>query len=767
MKKKIDRIIAWVLVLAGIIALSFYVSYDAPLKVLLVFLAMVFFGFLFYKFSFKNFNNYFFKLSSVKNIFLSAPAAILIVFFTSIFIAAAALIFYSADIFSFSEILRIMFNTTFYAVVFFVFIFIFFILTVSLGKYILDFFKINTSNKKIIFLLQVAVGFVGLSYLSFFIAASGALYFWFCAVVFACLLFLIRKNIIFFVKEFFRLCIFIFTKKPTSVFEVDWLRAAFWLFAVCFFALVFVLSLKFYPSFADDITTYYRVPEMFAYYHKLIPFENSITSSAAAFGSAWQAVIFTLLADQFVFVLTPVYFLFLLFVLYVFTENFYGSRIGILTIWLAALTNWHLGFLNTQKFVFLLSAYSLLSIFLLTLWLQDKKRSEYLYLAGIFLGFSLCLKINTFFLIIPFFALLFYLVVRRRLELGKFFLTSALVLLFFLPVGVLNYSFYENPLGPYYFFQDKQADGIFSQGRQISYQEFFRVAEISTERGREITLITRQNHISENGFKNFFWSIWNVSVKSWGFDTLGPILLITLPFFGYVFIKKYHKDKTVGVILFLFFGGLGLWFLFGKQRMWYMSPIIYPVFILSALVFRYFKNKLVKYFLIFMLFILSALFFATLAGTISFNNLQAVAGLKTPLAAKQNFSWYSIAQKINQEIESGRVNKILITPSQNAAYVIKNDKYLITDGNGSWWGQVAREGKDFAGMSRLLKEQGITHIGFIYSAEDWYRQLAIKGDMESYGVFQDIKIFREFSQNNLEVVFCSETFLDMCLYKLK
>ena len=85
---------------------------------------------------------------------------------------------------------------------------------------------------------------------------------------------------------------------------------------VLFSSLFFVISLRFFPTDVDDIAVYHSLPELYAFAHQLVAFHNSITASTSGMGMTLQASLIILVGSRFVYILSFLFLLGFLFVIF-------------------------------------------------------------------------------------------------------------------------------------------------------------------------------------------------------------------------------------------------------------------------------------------------------------------------------------------------------------------------------------------------------------------------------------------------------------------
>jgi len=333
---------------------------------------------------------------------------------------------------------------------------------------------------------------------------------------------------------------------------------------------------------------------------------------------------------------------------------------------------------------------------------------------------------------------------------------------------LVNFNFYGHPLGVKRIFSPKENNPVFVNSQQVTLHEFLNKSNLSKIRSREVTTITRGNIISDSQLKNFFWGVWRTSIKAQGFDRINPVLLFAIPlFFLLFFAKRWYKQEVLLYILVIAFLGFVLWLVVGSQRTWYAAPFFYLLYILSAVALLEFRFWLWRCFVLVFLFSLSILFILnSLMRVLPFNIGWLAGDLKVNDVVEKN-PWYLVAQDVNKEISTGSVDKILFILDQRASYIKENDKYIITDGYGAFWSQLIREGGDFTGITKILRQQGISHIFFSESTEKWLRSGVKPGEYDKFSLFRDIEFFKKYKEVALEEVFCSTNGVEACLYKVK
>lgn len=768
-KIKLDVWVATIFIIWGLFSLISFIINDYDNQFFLTFTFNLILAYLIYRLFFFRLK-LFSHLFKVKQNFIKIPFWIIVL--SVIIFSIIVITVYYCFLWHDSGFVSLgLFFSAFLSILFNIFLFTLFLLGINflllgVGKKILSFFKFNTDYILESVALHFSFGLLVLVLISFFLALFGLLNFWVSLSVVLIIALLSYREIIYYLGKFFKARISInIIRKPLDFYTV--LQWSFLVFGFVLSSFFIVLSLRTTPLKADDLSSYYRVAELIFNYHHLVPLPNSATASLVGLSGPWQAFIMTLLSPRFVFVMQPLYIFFLVLLTYILAEKFFSKKIALLSAWLVAIIRWHIYFVASQKTILLLVLFSLASVYCLLVWLQGRKNS-YLYLSAIFLGFSFGFKLNSLLLILPIFSLLAFLFLFKKIEFKKLFLFIFLTAVFSSPWLLVNINFYGHPLGVKRVFSPKEFNPVFVNNQQVTLHEFLTKSNLGKIRSQEVTLITRQNMISDNQIKNFFWGFWRTSIKAQGFDRINPVLLVTMPLFLLLFfVKHWYRRETLFYILTITFLGFILWLFVGSQRTWYAAPFFYLLSILSAVALLEFNFRLWRYFVLVFLFSLSILFICnSLTRILPFDVGWLAGDLKINDVMEKN-PWYVVAQDINKEISSGGVNKILFILDQRASYIKENDKYIITDGYGAFWSQIVREGRDFDGITKILHQQGISHIFFSKSTKKWLSYWIGSGEYDNLSLFRDIKFFEKYKQTALEEIFCSTSGLEACFYKVK
>lgn len=645
------------------------------------------------------------------------------------------------------------------------------LLTASLGKKTLNWFKFNFDTKQEELFFSIGIGFLILNYLTFFLTALGWLYFWPSWFLILTLVILSWKEIINWLKTFLE-SNFCF-RLTANLKDQQTQHNLIWLLIIIFFIIGFFATFRFFPTEYDDLDTYFSVPKLYSYYHHLVPFYNSPSAPSGGIVMTFYALINTTLAPHFVFHLSWLFLILLLSTLYLFTKKFFSQQIAIITLLLAASTPWNSFFIATQKIDFLFTFISILALFALFDWLKNTE-SKWLYLAAVFLGFSLAIKINGVFLTISVGFVLLYLFGKKTITLWQTTKWGIIVSLFFAPILMLNLYYYQNPFPSFADFSFKtKTEKIFSSDKKVTMYDIYNQTNFAKQRSKELTLLGRQNNLTESKIFNFFWLFWNITINQRGVNLLylevGPYLLIFLPFFIFKFFRnKHYQNKNLLCLSFISTIFMILWFWRGAERPWYGMAIFYLLFIFSAIILNETKTKkyltiIYSFVILFSVQVIISLFCITI------NNLPNTI-LNSPTILQNIYndtSLFKMSNFINQKI----INKndqtlILAFMRSDMAYVPKNDKLIIQDARSVYWGKILTETNSLTEIKNILVNQNITHV--LYSTNfknHLYYLINKESNNNYYHILKEITVFEQFKDQYLTSIYCTAE--NLCIYKIK
>lgn len=644
------------------------------------------------------------------------------------------------------------------------------IILTGLGKRLFRFFRYSFQDDVEEWIFSFGAGTVAMILVSFVLTLFGWLYFWPGVIVLVGAVLISLRDIQYFLKQFFSRSIsFSFTHHFFSFRNIaDWGTAL-----VVFFLLVgYLETFSLFPTNYDDLDTYFSVPLLYSQYHRSVPFYNSLSAIAGGLGLFLYALLNTLVHFSFVFHLAWLYFVFVLVSLYVFTKKFFSKEIAFMTLLFATFVPWNVHFISTQKVIFMFVFMSILAVFSLFNWLQTRSANP-LVLSGIFLGASTIMKLNGLLLTLTIFLFLGGLVLMRRLSCKKYILFLLAFFLFSLPLFAYNMYYYKNPIAPFFI------GGIFKKGVSISLTlqqaSFYDVArdtgsDFISELG--ITRLTRRSDGYKNKIVNFFWNIWNITVNQSGFNfvysEMGPFFLIFLPFFVVLFFqKRIYQQSNIFVLFVLSFLFFILWYIQGSLRPWYGAAFFYFGFIFCAYLLLEIKSRRVRgifsFFII--LFFLRTIFFSV--GAIGqFPNIIAKPSSTIAFSISQSDAepLFRILYFLNSEIIEKKSNaKILMIPESRTAFIQQWDKRVIADHWAQYWGRIVEDAETLEDIRAALLHQKITHIFYSYAFQYWLESF-LQNDRKQYKVFYYLDKLKEFQKQYLREVYCEGGVF--CIYEI-
>ncbi|MFH1187720.1 MAG: hypothetical protein V1688_02540 [bacterium] len=645
------------------------------------------------------------------------------------------------------------------------------LLCAGAGKKIFGIFKFNIEGKKEEFIFSFGLGFLAINYFAFFLIALGWLYF-------LPSLILVIAFAVFSLSE---IKYFINSLKTDFKFNIsaDFKNSKSWIWVIVgfFFIISFLATFRFFPIEYDDLAAYFSVPQLYAHYHHLVPFYNAPVAIPAGIGMAFYAFVNILLKPHFVFHLAWLFLIFLLSALYLFTVKFFSKKTAVIALLLAAFIPWNAYFITTQKIDFMFAFISALALYSFFIWLNEKETKSrasagWLYLAAIFLGYAVSIKMNGLFLIASISLLIAGLFIFKKINLKKSAVFGLLIMLFILPMLALNFHYYRNPLGLFKMPFSRETDKpLFGQNKKITLYDIYNETDFADKRNDEITLLSRQNHMSVSSFFNFFWTIWNITVNQKGvkflYNGISPYLLIFLPFFIFYYFKnKYYKEKNIlylSIISLIFFI---LWYLCGAERPWYGIAIFYFLFIFSAVALQNIKNKKYIYAIYFFIILFSFRVFINLPAAIAIppNTIYySPAAYQKQYDDCPEFKMYNF---INKEIIAKNDQAVILAllDSKNS-YIQKSDKKIIADKISHYWGEIIKETKSIEDAKNILVSQGVTHILYSINFKDRLKFMAQNQPEDDYEIIEEIKIFEQFRNEYLKEIYCEQG--QFCLYEIK
>jgi hypothetical protein len=644
------------------------------------------------------------------------------------------------------------------------------LLTSALGSKMFNLLRFDFETKLEKFIFSLAAGFLVIIYLTFFLTALGWLYFWPSWLLIILLTVFSRKEIIDWSK------ILVASKlnfELTSDLKNKQTQTnLIWLLVIIFFIIGYFATFRSFPTEFDDLDTYFNVPQLYSYYHHIVPFYNSPSAPSGGIVMTFYALINTALAPHFVFHLSWLFLIFLLSSLYLFTKKFFSQQVAITTLLLATFTPWHSLFIATQKIDFLFTFISILAVYSLFNWLQDKK-IKWFYLTAIFIGFSLAIKINGIFLAISTGILLLILLFNKITTIWQIVKFGTIALFLFSPVLIFNLYYYQNPIPSFVNFTLKpKVENLFSDNKKVTLNNIYNQTNFANKRNEELTLLGRQNSPTNSKIINFFWLFWNLTINQKGVNMLyveiGPYLLIFLPFFIYIFIrKKLYQNKnllnlTLIATIFAIF-----WLWQGAERPWYGMAMFYILFIFCAIILNDIKAKKYKT-IIYGLIVLFALQIIISLLTITTTRLPNTIFL-TPKVLQSfldDTPQIKMANFINQEIIAKNDHAYILTYLQSdIAYINKNDRTIIPDQRSVYWGKILSETNSLEKIKNILQNQGITNIS--YSTKFKNRIIYLISNTlnkNDYKIVQEINKFEEFKDQYLSPLYCADQ--NLCIYTI-
>lgn len=641
------------------------------------------------------------------------------------------------------------------------------LLCAGAGKKIFDIFKFNIEDKKEEFIFSFGLGFLAINYFAFFLTAPGWLYFWPSLVLAILLPIISLAQIKYFVLNFL---------KQDFHFNLSFNDLNGWAWA----AVVFFLIISIIPTFRlflinyDDLAAYFSIPQLYAYYHSLVPFYNAPAAIPSGIGMPLYALINTLFSPNFVFHLSWLFLIFILCALYLFASKFFSQKTAIAVLLLTAFIPWNNYFITTQKIDFIFTFISALAIFSFFIWLNNKDeklsvRAGWFYLCAVFLGYAMSLKANGGFLIASISLTVAGLFIFRKINFKKSAVFGLIVFLFFLPIFAFNIYYYHNPIAPFkIFYSAPQNQMLFNQNKKVALYDIYNKTDFAEKRCSEFTLSGYQNHANGSILTNFFWRIWNTVINQRGHRNINieiaPYLLIFLPFFIFYFIKdKYYKEKNIlylSIISLIFFS---LWYLKGTERPWYGIGIFYFLFIFCGLILEKIKNKKYIFAIYFFIFLFCFRTFAGLAMDISAlpNTIYSSSAYQKKYDDIPDFRMYDF---INKEIIAKNNNAlILMFMGSQIANIQEGDQKTIIDNLSIYWGKIIQETKSLEEIKNILANQGVTHI--LYNINFKNRLLLIAQNNPENKLAKEIEIFEQFREEYLKEIYCEQE--ELCLYEIK
>ena len=638
----------------------------------------------------------------------------------------------------------------------------------AVGRKIFSIYQIRFNSTLEEIVLDAALGLAVFVYLSYFLAIFGLMYYSLALWLLILAIFFSRKELLNYLKIFYKQkFIFRIPTKDSEYYQI--INFLFFVFLIFISSIIFVMSLRAFAGHADDLSTYYRVPELINHYHVLIPFYDSFTANQSGSFTAWYAFITLLSSPRLVFAQQFIYLAAVISASYIFVRTNFSRPAAIWAAWLTLLIGWHSAFISNQKVELAMVFYCLVSAHLLFSWINNKSKTIYLILSALFFGLIFTLKFNSLFLILPVTMLMLWFLLRRQISFKRLVSFGILVVIFLSPTILANFVLFRNPIFPYRSYFSNQSQEVVFNNQRLTLQDFFIKSDLMSTRTNEVTIITRENYLTDNSFLNFWWGFFRVSVRDTGFDHIGPVLLSVIFFVLFFYFKdKWWLQPKYNYLLFILVVGFILWLKLGQQRVWYSAPVFYLSYVFVGLTLaRLTEFRSLRRYLIIFILSLSLIFFSELLPRLQKHNLKLLIGEVSAQTVYNLNPWNEVAQAINKEIISGRADRILMVPEQRGAFILESDKHLITDSYAAFWSQIVKEGKDYEGVNKILKQQGITHIFYSNAMEEWLRFRADQEQLQNMDLFNDLLYFKRFRKNYLKVIYCTKMSNLGCLYSVK
>ncbi|MGB0757580.1 MAG: ArnT family glycosyltransferase [Patescibacteria group bacterium] len=530
-------------------------------------------------------------------------------------------------------------------------------------------------------------------------------------------------------------------------------------------ALFIMLGFRAMPLVADDLAVYYRVPLLFAEMGGIVPFYDGFTAAHYGAFSYVAALLHTVFPSYLLMVFSPYFFLLTIWAVYTAAFLYKDHRTGALAATIAAVTPWHIYFAFTSKVIMLFSFVSTLGVGALLLYAK-KKQPIYLYIAALFFGAAVSIKLNGVFLALGFVGCLFVLLVRKNIQIKHFVFAGVMLLVSFLPQGITNTILYSDPL--------INTPGLHTSSDQLFEDDktylvdIVRRSTIRSERALEYLTIRQQNDIYSNPLSNTLWSLWNNTVHQRGYALLyidiGFLSLVLLPLIFVFFYKNKNNTHSDLVIVTLFVVSGLVWLVFGKGSVWYGVAIWYVWWIIAARYLSGIKGKPLGFLyagIMLQLFIVGVLALSSVQPA----NISWLTSRTSAQYIESSGLWYDTAEKVNELVDFTKGERVLFVPEQKAVYVEQNHKTVVADSLGHYWAQLLHEaGGDYARVSEELAEQRIRYIVHAKNSEGWLRSLIPQRDHDEYLLYTNLDTLHTYLASYTDQITCNDI---ACVYVVK
>ncbi|MHA1696292.1 MAG: ArnT family glycosyltransferase [Candidatus Helarchaeota archaeon] len=416
--------------------------------------------------------------------------------------------------------------------------------------------------------------------------------------------------------------------------------------------------------------TYFNAPNLYLSYGEYRSIRNTAHANMGQNVEMFYAFILALLGPFFLIHLSLFFLALLLFMFYVFLKNMFSENYALIAVLLIFFLPMNLFFIDTVKTDLILNFYLLLSIFSVYLW-QKKKEKKYLYFLGAFLGIAMGVKYTAIFLVIPLFAYVFFINLKKKNKylinihhIKQTFLSGLIFLIFFSPWIIKNQIYFQAPLYPYLTSREKSSylNEELDNGEKIFFQQ---------TRSREIAFLKHSLHKGEINPKSFLSTILNQSLGrnvliTPAHDFAGIAFLI-FPFYLFFFKNKdKQKEKNFLFLLTITSGYFLLWFLSSAGGAWYA----YFGFILAYTLLPQIliKNKKI------LILVISFLIFSTLNYIfLPLKNINYLSGIISSEDYKKEVIIFSGTSDYINNMDLDDQEKILITFDFKTAFIKRND----------------------------------------------------------------------------------------------
>lgn len=505
---------------------------------------------------------------------LQAGAIFLVLCFVlSNFFLLSALL---AGSFTLGSILKAELFIAYYLVSSFAFVALIFAFSLTLGQTLLKLIKLDGLTA-IDDLVKSGLGFFALSMLGLFLAFTGLLY----------QPILILATIIL-GAVYFKKIIKLAVKPAINLRLAGQQSLAVFLYLLLALGLAISFNNAIFPSpiDIDSLHSYFNSPRLYAQNHgyELIPNFNN-ASMGQNIEMLYTAAI-SLLGSRFVMHFSWLFLVLSLITAYRLAREYLSSGAWLFPVMLFFVP-WNFYFIYTAKTELALNFFSFLVLGIFLSWL-NKPHSKKLYLLGIFSGIIVGVKYNSLLLLAPIYLFIFVSFLRRRTgqQFYPIILSGLLALLLFLPWGLKNAIYFQNPLHPY---KLDARYGLVAENKNVFDQID---NQYKKDRMAEVNNIKfAYDHQSPAGVLKTILrqaSAYNISPNL--FFNYGFLPLISLPF---LFFLKNKRAKSLLVLVFLY---LVLYSLTGTgARSWYAFTGISLIYFVLPLLFLERKKLLSLY----------------------------------------------------------------------------------------------------------------------------------------------------------------------------